>query len=62
MKITINQEELIELVKEYVNNRVDEVIIELDVDKYSKDSIYIKKNSWFVGSFIKKHIKGEDYI
>jgi len=59
MKITINQDELMELVKNYVNNKVDEVIIELDIDKYSKDSIYIKKNSWFVGSFIKKQIKGE---
>jgi len=59
MKITINQDELMELVKNYVNNKVDEVIIELDIDKYSKDSIYIKKNSWFVGSFIKKYIKGE---
>ena len=61
MTVTINQKELIEMVQEKIigDVKVDEIIIQLKLDKHSIDNIFIKENSWFVGSFIKKYIKGE---
>ena len=61
MTVTINQKELIEMIQEKINSnvKVDEIIIQLELNEHSSDNIYIKDNSWFAGTFLKKQIKGE---
>ena len=61
MRVTIKQEELLKLVKDYLDNKVEiesiniEVIAENDLSDY----ITISENSYYIGSFIRKEIKEE---
>jgi len=62
MRVTIKQNELLELVKDYLNDKVDieSVMIEVKTNNMFNDYITFSKNSYDIGSFVKDDLmKGE---
>ena len=61
MRIILKQEELINLINDYFKSqlKIDNVSIEVKTEKGFNEIVSFKKDSYFIGSFIKEEIKNE---
>ena len=61
MRVTIEQKELLKLVKDFLDNKVEieSINIEVTAENGLSDYITISENSYYVGSFIRREIKEE---
>ena len=62
MRIILKQDELINLINDYFKSqlKIDNVSIEVKTEKGFNEIISFKKDSYFIGSFIKDEIKNEE--